>query len=34
MKTIKMNKKVQKNQEEILTKLLAFHLIIALEYQT
>ena len=34
MKTIEMNKKVQKNQKAILTKLLVFHLIIALEYQT
>ena len=35
MKTIEMNKKkVQKNQGAILTKLLVFHLIIALEYQT
>ena len=32
--TIDMNKKVQKNQGEIQTKLLEFHLIIALEYQT
>ena len=28
-----MNKKVQKNEGAILTKLLVFHLIIALEYQ-
>ena len=28
-----MNKIVQKNQGAILTKLLVFHLIIALEYQ-
>ena len=34
MKTIEMNKKVQKNQGAILTKLLVFHFIIALEYQT
>ena len=35
MKTIEMNKtKVQTNQGAILTKLLVFHLIFALEYQT
>ena len=35
MKTLEMNKKkVQKNQGAILTKILVFHLIIAIEYQT
>ena len=34
MKAIEMNKKVQKIQGTILTKLLVFHLIIALEYKT
>ena len=34
MKTLEMNEKVQKNQGAILTKILVFHLIIALEYQT
>ena len=34
MKILELNKKVQKNQGAILTKLLVCHLIIALEYQT
>ena len=35
MKILEINKKkVQKNQGAVLTKLLVFHLIIALEYQT
>ena len=32
MKTLEMNEKSQKNHDDILTKLLIAHLLIALEY--
>ena len=34
MKTLELNKKVQKNQGAIFSKLLVCHLIIVIEYQT